>query len=515
MADCLPKHEKYEKAYKSNELYWGLGIENESYIEFAASAKTTAEFIRSNQKRERYSVDYWKLYKPGIVQKNIEQWIDSLPQKEKTPVSLPVLANGHTLAKTDRFGEPKTTYSEKPLPNPKFSGKTLLDDLAALEPDVFVKGKDIWWTFDGDTIEFITQGFYNAKMEDVVLELIEHKRVWLEAFKKGLASLTDREDGLQGVPKYPLKNYGFAVFLTNRQNVAIFNNGTYHINITIPSRLNSEKKIADMDLFKVQHCMAARLFQWFSPFLVAKFGSPDIFANLTGGGAFPTGSQRLCASRYVSVGTYNTETMTPGKVLLLPNKSDQKRWYDIIYSKVNCPYETLQNIGVDINYNKHWNHGLEFRIFDWFPEEMIPYLFRALIWMCDESLHMGTVPNPLGNSLWNSFLARCVWDGSDARMTAEEEAEFEKIFGKGVFKLGTSALQGYDAIWLAWFYRWNDSTGTCTELMIRDKLIIPGVLHSSHNTLKLKKEKILVDASVQTETKDVVPAKSWSFKICK
>jgi hypothetical protein len=30
----LPKHDKYEKSYKPSERYWGLGIENESYIEF-------------------------------------------------------------------------------------------------------------------------------------------------------------------------------------------------------------------------------------------------------------------------------------------------------------------------------------------------------------------------------------------------------------------------------------------------------------------------------------------------
>lgn len=497
----LPKHDKYEKSYKPSERYWGLGIENESYIEFSNKAKVNAEFIETNQKRERYSVDYWKLYKPGIVKTCIDKWINSLSEQGGTSIFLPILANGHTLTKTDRFGEPQTTYSDLPAPNPKFCGTTLLEDLSRLEPEVFLENKDVWWTFDGDTIEFMTQRFYNAKMEDVISELKDYKRIWIEAFTKGLASLPDRELSLHHSPMYPSKNYGLAVFLTNRHNVAIFNNGTYHFNITLPTRLGADKKIADMELFRTQHCMTARLFQWLSPFLVAKYGSPDVFANLTAGGSFPKGSQRLCASRYVSVGTYDTETMETGKVLHLPNLGGQNRWYDKIYSKKDCPYERLPTIGVDINYNKHWNHGLEFRIFDWFPEEMISGLFRTLIWMCDESLRMETVSNPQKNEQWNDLLARTVWDGCDVLLTKEDLCVLEPIFGKDVFKVGMTVLDGYDALWLTWFHRWNDSTGTCTELMIRDKLGIPGIPNTCHNTLVNQEEKKrFVDSSTQIDT---------------
>jgi len=510
----LPKHEKYEKYYKANEIYWGLGIENETYIEFAATVKTRAEFIKINQNRERYSVDYWKLYKPGIVQKIIDTWIAGLPLKEQAPISLPLLANAHTISKTDRYGQPETTYSVKPQSNPKFCGSTLLQDLSGVEPDVFSKGRDIWWTFDGDTVELITQNFYNAKMEDVIKELLEHKRIWMEAFKRGLATIEDKEDALKGVPRYPSKNYGFAVFLTNRNNVAIFNNGTYHFNITLPTQLDANKKIVDMEGFKRRHCMAARLFQWLSPFLVVRYGSPDVFANLSGDAAFPTGSQRLCASRYVSVGTYDTDTMPPGKVLLIPNtlNPEKKRWYDIIYSKADCPYEVLSNIGVDINYNKHWNHGLEFRIFDWFPEEMLGHVFRLLIWMCDESLRLGTVRNPQKSDVWNKLLARCVWDGCDVRLNDADVAELETVFGTNIFKYNMTVYEGFNAIWLDWFYRWNDSKGSCTELMIREPIVVPGVRHSRHNTLGYTvRNRVMVEAEIQTDPPLVVePKSSWN-----
>jgi hypothetical protein len=84
----------------------------------------------------------------------------------------------------------------------------------------------------------------------------------------------------------------------------------------------------------------------------------------------------------------------------------------------------------NINFNKHWNHGLEFRIFDWFPESRIEELFRLLIWMCDEGLsaiaNNGSVANPHNSALWNAVMARCVWTGAVTQLTPEEAAgEFE------------------------------------------------------------------------------------------
>ena len=32
--ELLDKHKDYRNQYKSNDLYWGVGIENECYLEF-------------------------------------------------------------------------------------------------------------------------------------------------------------------------------------------------------------------------------------------------------------------------------------------------------------------------------------------------------------------------------------------------------------------------------------------------------------------------------------------------
>ncbi len=470
----LPKHERYKNSYKPGDLYWGIGIENETYIELSGKAQTTAQFIQQNQKRERYSVDYWTLYKLDYVRSTIQSWIDSLPEKGNTTIRLPLLLNGHTLARCDKKGEHQTTYTKVPRPNPNFCGTTLLEELATRNPAVFAEGRETWWTLDGDTVEFMTQDYYCAKMEDVIEELLEYKKRWLEALQTGLRAIPDKEAALCHTVSYPSRNHGFAVFLTNRNNVAIFNNGTYHFNITLPTYLDKDARIANMEQFKETHKAAARMFQWLSPFFVARYGSGDIFANLgsTGRGLYyPAGSQRLCASRFVSVGTYDTKTMSPGKILTTPYVRCEDRWYEQIYDRDICGYNVLPELGLDINYNKHWNHGLEFRIFDWFPESLIPEVMRMLIWMCDEALmsfEQGDIPDPRDDPIWNRVLARCVWNGASAILTAEESARFGSILHTTI--TGSSVWEIYDQIWTTWKLRWNHSKGTCTSYMIRNPL---------------------------------------------
>ena len=39
------KHLKYFKQYKKNEIFWGLGIENELYLEFEKKINITKDFL--------------------------------------------------------------------------------------------------------------------------------------------------------------------------------------------------------------------------------------------------------------------------------------------------------------------------------------------------------------------------------------------------------------------------------------------------------------------------------------
>lgn len=489
----LPKHKKYLNICIPGEEYWGFGIENESYIEMEGGVEVKADFLCKNRNRERYCVNYWTQYKPGTVERVLEVWTSQLPQKEETLIRLPLLLNAHTFTKCDQWGEHKTTYDVIPKVNPKAACRTLLEELANIRPDIFgEEAQNDWWTFDGDTVEFMTRNFYCAKMEDVLDELCLAKQRWMNGLREGLLQLPKREELLQKQPQWPRKNYGFAVFATNRCNVAIFNNGTYHINITMPTYLDKEGNIVDWKGFVRKHQNAARMFQWLSPLLVAKWGSPDVFANLAPGFqsfSFPTGSQRLAASRYVSIGTYDTEEMPTGKQLVESAENIRFReWWKQMYEMPTCAYNPLDVLGFDINFHKFQNHGLEFRIFDWFPGTYLKEVCRFLIWMLDASLEWKEVPVPQKRSEWNSVVQKCVWNGTSAILSKEEVQLFSHIFGFYV-PTGISGIMDvldiYNCIWNIWADRYNYKKGGCSEKMIQHPLLRPMI-----PVLQLRRESI-------------------------
>jgi hypothetical protein len=398
------KHIHYADSHIPGEMFWGIGIENETYIEIRKTVEVSREFLLTKHGRERYSVNYWPQYKADLLQTVLES--------ASFPTHLPFLYNGHSLDKCDAQGQHRTTYTKTPRPNPAFSGKTLLEDLSGANPDVFgAEAQKTWWRFDGDTIEFITQDFRCTTVETSLRELLASKKLWMSAFRK--------HTGLDAV--WPSTNHGLAVFATNPNNVAIFNNGTIHLNWTLPTLLDKNGNIDNWPRFEQHHRNLARLFQWLEPFWVAQHSSPDPFANLQGvpyalRSKFPAGSQRLAASRYIGVGTYDTEAMITGKLLteernLIPHSA--KAGWEAPYLKQSVAYEVLDRIGYDINFHKFKNHGVELRIFDWIPAKQLLKVMRTCVWAMDRAVTAPSIPNPHNSKEWHDLIGSSVWNGAD------------------------------------------------------------------------------------------------------
>jgi hypothetical protein len=418
-SNVLEKHKRYKKAYGKNELYWGLGIECESYFEMEIPKQVTADFLAKNHKRERYSVDYYASYKEDLLQRAFSSF-----ENKTEPVQLAILLNSHILSKTDIQLQHKTLYEKNSPPNPKFSGKTIFDQLKEDDPTFFERECEESFTFDGDSIEIMTQNFYRATVDDAITELTEKQSAWIEKLrtffsKYNLLETYGRISWIQG-------NHGFAVMATNMNQLAIFNNGTYHINITLPTMLNENSEIKDRDAFIEYHRSYIRFIQWMEPLLIANFGSPDPLAWIDPA-HFSAGSQRIAMSRYISVGTFDTETMPEGKILTMDLSGVASNWYTE-YHKTSG-YNPLHKIGLDINFQKHWNHGVELRFFDWFPPTRLQGLLRFLVYLGDIALERDCPINPIKHPLWNSFMVRVISKGSAAGFTLEEAKYFEEIFG--------------------------------------------------------------------------------------
>jgi hypothetical protein len=415
----LEKHQKYKTAYRANDFYWGLGVEHETYIETSKLKQITLKELKENRGAERYSVSYYSVY-------NIESLNSALDgiYKDDEKILIPILINSHTFQKTDINGEHETTFERIPKPNTKYCGKTLFKWMKEQNPEIFAEDYEKSYIFDGDTVEFMTQQFYKTTVQNVIDELIKIQKDFMRAFNS-----LPREGLLKTYGPFQLaqKNYGFASYLTNLKNNAMFNNGTIHINITLPTKLNDKAEVEDFELFRKQHQNYARAIQWISPLLIAKYGAYDpLCESKTNGEKYAAGSQRVAVSRYIGLGTFDTDKMEVGKILTKErSKLSDLEWYDEFHKIAD--YKYLKELGMDINFNKHFCHGIEFRILESIPIDDLTDILHLLVYLADFSLDTN-MENPKKSNLWNRIALECVHNGKGYYMDVTDQNELYKIF---------------------------------------------------------------------------------------
>jgi hypothetical protein len=390
----------YLDDFKANDIFWGIGIENECYLEFVNQrSRKLYKDVLLNTKRERYSVDYNTSYNLDIRKKEVYDF-----PIEDEYVELPMLLNAYAFQAVDVNGQHRTTYERMPKPNKKFTGLSLYEEIKNKDSffiDEHGPGKG--FVFDGDTIEFTTRNFYKNSIQNIVQELRDKNTKFIEKFNENVDDKFKVDNG-----KF---NYGFVNFYSNPNNTGLFNNGTYHFNITIPTKLNEHTDPVDEKQFVDIHCRVGKIIQWFSPLFIACYGSSDIYSLFSKKYAF--GSQRVCASRYISIGTYNFDTPVFGKYLQDDRLDVLKRlpeyfWLRKVEEKEG--YIFTEKIGMDFNMLKHKNLGIEWRIMDSFPYEYLEDFMMTLILIIDYSIKFN-VKNPIYSKTWNKLVYGCVLDG--------------------------------------------------------------------------------------------------------
>lgn len=416
------KHTRYLINYIPNDIFWGLGIENETYFQFTKPFSHPTAGIHTNHRPERYSVNYYVGLDPEY--KNHMKELFPIEQKYH---EIPIYINAHTFLSTDVSGNHRTTYEKVPKPNPFYKGLSVHEVLCLANPAQFLQKYKVNYTYDGDTIEFMTQHFYKTTVNAVLEELVTEKALFLAEANK----VFKQQDIMTqyGTLTYPKRNEPFVTYLSNPKNIAIFNNGTYHINITLPTQLDADCMPSDNDIFVSNHRNLIRYIQFLEPMIIALYGTPDPFSNVSP--KYSKASQRCAVSRYIGIGTYDTDIMATGKILNKPieefTQSKLEYWWYTIYTKTSN-YVPLPKIGVDINFRKHGVHGIEIRFLEWFPEERLPTLMNLLIHLCDFSLTHGDPGNPINEFTWNAFVVKVLQNGQETVLDEDDYAMFATVF---------------------------------------------------------------------------------------
>lgn len=415
----LEKHQRYQAAYPRWGYFWGLGVEHETYMA-TSQTRTVRAVDAAALKPERYSVSYYGAYRPGALRAALERILADA----SGGLTVPVLVNSHSFTHCDVFGEHRTTYERVPKPNPRFAGQTMEEWARNLSPWLRSQmGQSYMW--DGDTVEFMTQAFYRATVTGVIAELEEAER----RFQVEIGSLP-RTGVLAAYGPLRLatpRNEPFATYLTHPRGLAMFNNGTLHVNVTLPTQLGWDRMPLWPAHFLESHRALARLVQWLEPIWVARYGSGDPFATLEEVrdacdgriARFAAGSQRLAVSRYIGLGTFDTDAMPTGKILQMPRSvAGELPWYDWLYERTH--YARLDVVGLDLNYNKHWAHGLELRFFDQMPVTDLREVMWQIVVACDVARsQIDRVPNPRRSAIWVAAAGEALLEGLGWRVPAE------------------------------------------------------------------------------------------------
>lgn len=406
-------------------IFWGIGLENETYFQFEDPLIVSGQFIQEKMGRERYSIDYLKCYKAGALEKMLETAFDA---NKNYLVSQ--MMNSHSLEKLDIHFQHKTIQSAPPLQdNPKYAGKSILELFLEKQPHqiqsmLTQKNNPMGAViFDGDTIEFVTKYYENRSIQETYNELKATKKLFLDKLNEA--------EILPGKLTFPEYNIGINMFMSNQKNLVLFNNGTFHFHITLPT-LMEDSRIVNYEAFDLAHHKAMYLLQWFEPLFIATLGSPDIMSVISEKfntkEKFAGGSMRNAMSRYTGVGTYH-KSIAKGKVLTYPveefrkllkfKKEDNIWWRDRVESELS--YELLTELGLDFNREKLYQSGFEFRSFDEFPTSYLPEVLHAIVLICEHSRTMEDVAWCTDSEVWNNLVYKALTQGYKTTIEKEEK----------------------------------------------------------------------------------------------
>lgn len=279
--------------------------------------------------------------------------------------------------------------------------------------------------FDGDSIEFVTKYFENRTIIDSCKELKATKKLFLDKI--------NQSGVLNEKLNFPDYNNGLNMFMSNQENLVLFNTGTYHFHITLPT-LTEDSRIVDYNYFEKTHTNAIYMLQWFEPFFIATLGSPDIMGIISdkynSDKKFTLGSMRNAMSRYIGVGTFN-KAMPKGKILtykvedfrkLLKFEKEENIWWrDKIEAEME--YELLPQVGLDFNLEKMYQSGFEFRSFDEFPADYLNDILFSIILICEHSLMLPDLQWAHDSVVWNNLVFKVLTTGYSTKIEESEKSE--------------------------------------------------------------------------------------------
>ncbi len=156
--------------------------------------------------------------------------------------------------------------------------------------------------------------------------------------------------------------------------------------------------------------------------------------------------------------------MMPGKILQIESEnnhlSNLDYWFFNRYYN-RSDYTKEKKIGLDINFHKHKNHGLELRFFDYFDESKLEKVLIFIVLLLDLSLE-NTFTSPVKTKIWNDLVYEILLN-RNYKFNSEIKNYYKKTFDLN--KDFNNCTELYNLLYAKLFKLYHNK-GTCFTKMI-------------------------------------------------
>jgi hypothetical protein len=135
-------------------------------------------------------------------------------------------------------------------------------------------------------------------------------------------------------------------------------------------------------------------------------------------------------------------------------------WYRKYHSESG--YVMLNEVGMDITFRKHYNHGVEIRFLDWFPETMLKEVLEFYVYLADLSLDKDMPDEAILSEPFNNLLVNMLKEGGDYVLPLSTVKIYERLLG---ISIGVASIKNvYEVISEKIRNKYRD--GLCAGLML-------------------------------------------------
>ena len=277
------------------------------------------------------------------------------------------------------------------------------------------------YAMDNDILELLAVNFNTSNVDEVITEIMNLKN----QITVKMQQIFNKYNIIKDYSNiYVVDNHRITQsFSTNMFDYGSYNFGTININITLPTNMTVDGLIHNDTMFAFKHQQYIKYIQYIEPLIISIFKTPPELGK----------NVHENTSLKYNVGTYDSSVLERGTINKKPINQMKfmycdEWWYNDF--KISDDDE----LELDINFNKHYNHGVEIKFIRNVHEYLLSEIIEFLVHLGDYILDndntdlIYSAPAPNYEPIWNKLVKNVMLNGIEARVTTNDKLMYSKLF---------------------------------------------------------------------------------------